>query len=148
MAIFHIFSPTSMGSHVCFPKSCKLVWGSLRSLQRTAPTRNFIEIYIYIYIYNPILLFIFPKKHMWLIRVSWFGEANLFLKKTQPNLKPLFVPGPNEKTHQKQNPQLTGAWIFSGLVASGWDFPQRRSLRHLVISQVVLHGTARFYLHI
>lgn len=58
MAIFHIFSPTSMGSHVCFPKRCKLVWGSLRSLrslQRTAPTRNFIEIY------NPILLFIFPK---------------------------------------------------------------------------------------
>lgn len=49
---------------------------------------------------------------MWLIRVSWFGEANLFLKKTQPNLKPPFVAGPNEKTHQKQNPQLTAAGFF------------------------------------
>ena len=68
----------------------------------------------------------------------------------KPNLtwSHLLSPVPTKKTHQKQHPQLTGAWFFSGLVASGRDFPQRRSLRHLVISQVVLHGTARFYLFI
>lgn len=105
MAIFPVFSPTSMGSHVCFPKSCKLVWGSLRSLQRTAPTRKISLKYTIQSCYS-----YFQKKYVTHPGILiWWSQ---FVSQ-KPNLTWSHLLSPSQrKTHQTIYPQLTAAVGF------------------------------------
>lgn len=84
---------------------------SSESSENCSHKKNFIEIY------NPILLFIFPKKicdssgYLDLVKPICFS-------KTQPNLKPPFVPFPTKNPPNNISTTHGGRWIFSGLAAS------------------------------